>query len=101
MLNPENTLHVKVFYSLLFSSLFLWWSGLLGADLYKAPSLLLIIFLFYLVQKFIFHQIITLAIQKWYRWSISSKGIKIYSILFFVQCLLWMVYPVLKYYSFN
>ena len=51
MLNPENTLHVKVFYSLLFSSLFLWWSGLLGADLYKAPSLLLIIFLFYLVQK--------------------------------------------------
>ncbi len=101
MLNPENTLHVKVFYSLLFSSLFLWWSGLLGADLYKAPSLLLIIFLFYLVQKNIFHQIITLAIQKWYRWSISSKGIKIYSILFFVQCLLWMVYPVLKYYSFN
>jgi len=101
MLNPENILHVKVFYSLLFSSLFLWWSGLLGADLYKAPSLLLIIFLFYLVQKNIFHQIITLAIQKWYRRSISSKGIKIYSILFFVQCLLWMVYPVLKYYSFN
>jgi len=100
-LKADYTFNIKVFYSLLLSSLFLWWSGLFGADIYAAPSLLLIIYLFYLVYKITFHQTLTAAIEKWYTWSISSKGIKFYLILFFAQCLLWIAYPILKYYSFN
>ena len=100
-LNPENTFHVKIVYSLFLSSLLLWWSGFLGADLYAAPALLLIIYLFYLVHKHTFYQTITAAIEKWYHWSTSPNGMKFYLILFVVQGLFWVAYPILKYYSFN
>ena len=41
------------------------------------------------------------SMKTWYQWSVSKKGIKCFLIVFFIQGLIWIVYPVLKYYSFN
>ena len=101
-LNAENNhKKQKIFYYLLFSTLILWWSGLFGADLYALPSLVLIIYLFYLIHKGFFPEIFSAFMKTWYQWSVSKKGIKCFLVFFFIQGLIWIVYPVLKYYSFN
>jgi len=98
---PDCRIHIRVVSTLLLSSLLLWWSGLLGADLYAAPALLMVIHLFFLVHRGLFYPTVSTMVDSWYHWSTSPNGMRFYRILFVVQGLFWVVYPTLKYYSFN
>ena len=87
-LNAENNhKKEKIFYDLLFSTLILWWIGLFSADLYALPTLIFIIYLFYVIHKVFFHEIFFASMNTWYQWSFLIKNTK--GFLRFSDCLIY------------
>ena len=102
MNSPENSdkyLHTATF--LLLGTLILWWSGIAGAALYAIPALGLVGYLIFLISKGIYPEIIERAAQRLFSWSLSPKWRKQIFTLFYIQAFLWLLFVILKYYSFS
>ena len=80
---------------------FIWWSGIAGSALYGVPSLIVMIYCFYLIKTGAFPNTVESMLRSFCDWCISQNGKKWILGLFILQAILWQVFVLFKYYSFN
>ena len=103
-LSQNKNLNSKLykFFIFLFSLTFIiWWSGIAGASLYAIPGLLLVGFSIYAIIRGQYFWIINELWKNTNEIVKIKKYQKIIILLFLIQSLLWILYVILKYYSFN
>lgn len=94
--NKQTTLFIS-FTGLIF---FIWWLGIAGSDFYWLPAIIWIIATSYWIIKGQFAGILETSTKAVFDWS-TGKGNRIVWVFLFANCLLWIIYILLKYYSFN
>ena len=96
-----NSKFYKVFLILFALTFITWWSGIAGASLYAIPGLLLVVISTYAIIKGQYFWIINELWKNTNEIVKIKKYQKIIILLFLIQSLLWILYVILKYYSFN
>ena len=91
----------KVFLFLISLTFFMWWSGIAGASLYAIPSLILILFLKYMIIKGNYYQLLLRFYESLNSFIFKDRNRKWLIFALITQSFLWLIYVIFKYYSFN
>ena len=91
----------KVFLFLNCFTFFMWWSGIAGASLYAIPSLILIIFLKFMIIKGQYYQLLLRFYESLNNFIFKDRNRKWLIFALITQSFLWLIYVIFKYYSFN
>lgn len=79
---------------------FTWWIGLGGSQLYLAPALIWLFYVGYLIAKERFHLVLENGVSRFLDWS-SGNGNRIVIRFLALNFILWIIFVLIKYYSFN
>ncbi len=78
----------------------IWWFGIAGSEFFWAPTLIWFIYTVYLITKGYFEHTVGNSVENSLSWS-TGKGYKPVLIFLSLNCLLWFLYIIIKYYSFS